>query len=156
MSIKSFLSEQSKQARRRAESQHQNALDMEEQARSLRKSAADNEMMANELERLAAQYPAEETRNPAPWVVGSSGSDDLRGVCTPVSPAGREVQHVDVPAEADDKIRFVRLTKAQCSEEQRAFAVGYEDHGAEPIWAIDWDNLTEQQRVAFADKVCTL
>lgn len=54
--------------------------------------------------------------------------------------AGREVQHVDAPVE-DDKIRYVWLTKDECTEEQRAMAVG--EH--EGRWAIAVENCTPDQ-----------
>ena len=130
MLIKSFLSEQAKQARRRAEAQHQDALDLEQQAQERRKSATENEVMAEELERLAGQYPDEEPAQ------------------TPGA-AGREVQHVDAPDD-DQPIRYVWLTKDECTEEQRAMAVGEHDGR----WAIAVENCTPDQLVGRA--ICEL
>lgn len=59
---------------------------------------------------------------------------------TTESPSGREVQHVDVP-EDDQPIRFVWMTKAECTEEQRVSALSEHDGR----WAISVDDCTPEQ-----------
>lgn len=64
---------------------------------------------------------------------------------TTTSPAGSEVQHADGDA-GDEKIRFVWLTKEECTSEQREFAVGFDDMSNPLRWAIQVCDLTEAQR----------
>ena len=73
------------------------------------------------------------TKEPIPHVLAEEPAQ------TPGA-AGREVQHVDAPVE-DDKIRYMWLTKDECTEEQRAMAVGEHDGR----WAITVENCTPDQ-----------
>lgn len=130
MLIKSFLTEQAKQARHRSEAQHQEALDLEHRAQQLRRSAADNEAVAEELDRLAGQYA--DVFDPAEY--SEKGA------------AGTEVQHADSDQD-DEKIRFAWLERWECSEEQRSQAVGTDDTGRTPKWAIPEDCLEPGQLI---------
>lgn len=125
MLIKSFLTEQAKQARHRSEAQRQEALDLEHRAQQLRRSAADNEAMAEELDRLAGQYA--DVFDPAEY--------------SPKGAAGTEVQHAD-GEQGDEKIRFAWVPCAHASEQQRIGAVG--EHNG--LCAIRLEDLTPEQQ----------
>jgi len=71
---------------------------------------------------------------------------------TTESPSGRVVEHVDVPDD-DAPIRFVWMTRAECTDEQRAMGIGHDDTGPITKWAIPVDQLSEEDQVRYADRV---
>lgn len=92
------------------------------------------------------------SKEPIQHTVAPELEYSLHGMNTTASPSGSEVVHANID-EPEQKIRFVWLTAAESTALQRASAVGEDDTGPVPKWGIEWDALTEQQKVQFADRV---
>lgn len=125
---KQFLVSKAKDLRTRARALAGEAESLQTEVERKHQAATSNNALADELERLAGQYVALVP-------VGA----------TTTSSAGSEVQHTDGEA-ADEKIRYVWLPRAQCTPEQREFAVGHDSTNNPPRCAIALENLTEAQK----------
>jgi hypothetical protein len=77
---------------------------------------------------------------------------DPGGEQTMQSPTGKPIEHTNT-VDFDDPIRYVWLTRAQTTEDQRLLAISHDPTSKREQWAIPVDLLTAEDQAKFADQV---